>query len=79
MTHTYLPVGVSGDAMDVLSETVNDRVYFAGEVRRTKSCFLFPAFWGGGSLILFCPQVSCSDLDRSVKDLPFGFGILLLP
>ena len=47
MTHTYLPVGVSGDAMDVLSEAVNDRVYFAGEVRRKKSCFLFSAFGEG--------------------------------
>lgn len=52
MTHTYLPVGVSGDAMDVLSEAVNDRVYFGGEVRGgNKSCFSFSAFgegWGRG-------------------------------
>ncbi|KAK7092117.1 hypothetical protein V1264_009717 [Littorina saxatilis] len=38
MTHTYLPVGVSGATMDVLADTVADKVYFAGEA----TCRQFP-------------------------------------
>jgi hypothetical protein len=37
MSYTYLPVGVRPDTMDTLSEPVEGKVYFAGEVRETFS------------------------------------------
>ena len=32
MAYSYVPVGCTGEAYDVLAETVSDKVHFAGEV-----------------------------------------------
>lgn len=34
MCYSYVPIGVDGDAYDIMSQDVASKVYFAGEVSK---------------------------------------------
>lgn len=60
MACTYIPVGKDSAACDVLAQDVEEKVYFAGEVRRLAS-LIIPSF--GYSYIYYACEIACWNVE----------------